>query len=120
MSLWYPFPARDWGFAYHLDNNFEWNSHDLRIVEHRDGKTFFGQMEFVEHEPGELMPPTLRVMGGSSDKGLQSLFNCLWDAGYRPPAGVDPEPVVQAKNENLSDLRRILDKVMEIPNGPVH
>jgi hypothetical protein len=110
--LWHPCHP-EFGLAFHVDYNFEWQAHDLRIVKRLgDGTTLRGEMEFVKHKPGERMEPTLRVRDGETS-GLQDLFDCLWDAGLRPPTDVDPHPIVQAKNENLADLRRILDKVMD-------
>jgi hypothetical protein len=112
--LWHPI-HQECGLAFHADYNFEWSSLDLRIVKRLgDGTTLRGEMEFVKHNPGERMEPTLRCRDREDGGGLQDLFNCLWDAGLRPPSGVDPEPIVQAKNENLTDLRRILDKMMDL------
>lgn len=110
--------SRQPGLAFLTTYNIEWQSTDLYIIKRtHDEKTLVGQpIEFVEKPPYErLGAPTLRCDDHEGPNQLQHLFNSLWDAGYRPSKerSVDIEPVVQAKDENLSDLRKIIDRLME-------
>ena len=116
MNFWHP-RSRQNGFGFLTTYNIEWQSTDLYIT-HRIGDVVaVGQpIEFAVKDPCErLGPPTLRCRDEEGPHQLQHLFNSLWEAGFRPPAdcSVDIEPIVQAKNENLTDLRKIIDRLME-------
>lgn len=118
MNLWHPMNGD--GVCFRVDYNIEWQSTDLYVASRRlDGTgKVAAPVQWVDHTPGERFPPLLRLSDREGPNQLQHLFNALWEAGFRPTKEViNVEAVVQAKNENLADLRRILDKVMENQSG---
>lgn len=114
MNLWHP--MRGDGITFRVDYNIEWQATDLYIANRRpNGLSQIAlPIEWVEHNPGDMFQPALRLRDCEGPNSMQHLFNALWDAGFRPPKEViNVDAVVKAKDDNLADLRRILNKVME-------
>lgn len=88
-------------------------TNELRILEDRAGEpntTLRAQITWVTQESGDSIPPTLSFNDGENVNPMQDLLNALWDAGYRPSKerAVDNDAIINAKDENLDDLRTIL------------
>ena len=88
-------------------------THELRILEDRAGKpntTLRAQITWVTQESGNIVPPTISFSDREGANPMQDLLNALWDAGYRPSTKriVDNDAIIDAKDENLGDLRIIL------------
>lgn len=62
--------------------------------------------EVTTENEGNIVEPMLLMDEGSN--GAQNLIDALWQAGVRPSGKWDIDPVLEAKNENLEDLRRII------------
>jgi len=113
-SPWHPSDRRD-GFAFHIDYDISWDTFDLRIIERRGDIVSVAQPVIMQvHDPSVRIEPCMRFDVRSHGKPLQHLFEALWAAGYRPPKEeLNLDAVVQAKDENLCDLRTIINKLME-------
>jgi hypothetical protein len=114
MNFWHP--SNDMpGYRFHVNYSIEHQAREIRVgyVDYQ-GKHSYGEpVVFTEREFGSPFPPTLRIRDKDGDS-LQHLFNAMWDAGYRPRKEeiINVDSVVAAKDENLRDLRQILEKVM--------
>lgn len=116
MICWHPRDCEKPGLAFLVDYNIEWQSTDLYIaMRNADGTVACAKpIEMEAHEPGTRMTPCLRIPDREGPNHLQHLFDALWDIGLRPQVEkINVEAVVQAKNENLADLRSIINKLME-------
>jgi len=117
MNLWHPRAGNE-GVAFLTTYNMEWQSTDLYVANRSGSSISVGQpVVFKEQDPSERMgEPTLRFYDRQGPHQLQHLFNSLWEAGLRPPKdqSVDIEPVIQAKDQHLNDLRTCLFSQMGI------
>lgn len=89
-----------------------WND-NVRIYARdiRNGKSFAvvcDGLKLVEGKEGELWPALidLPMIGGSA----QSLFDALWQAGFRPNNGESSVAHVNAVNRHLEDMRTLVFK----------
>ena len=98
--------------SFHLDNNFNCQTVDLRITKTSDGQRRIGKIEFVEINPADRSEPTLQIDNSGSD--LQYLFNALWEFGFRPPERARKDDILSAKDDHLDDLRKILFNQLSI------
>jgi hypothetical protein len=93
----------------------EWQSTDLRVSKRdRDGKIYYGETTWKEHDQGARLPPTIRIKDREGGNGFQSLFDCLWSAGYRPAKDGTNEGLVASKDDHINDLRTVLFSQMGI------
>jgi len=95
--------------------HFEWDlcsqKYDLFFLSHDDkGERVFVSCAFNQYPTPGTRPPPLVTL---EKETAQKLFNALWAAGLRPAAALQQDAVVEAKEANLVDLRRITDKLLE-------
>lgn len=111
MNTWHP---KNCGFGreyrFHVCYNLSTQSYELRVVEDiPGGNSMRAELRWVEVDPRSRIPPTLELHDRDNQEPLQDLFNALWAAGIRPPKEeINVDAVVQAKDENLDDLRALL------------
>jgi len=70
--------------------------------------TEFAKLEWEEIDPSNIPEPTIVCRDREDGNELQNLFNSLWQMGFRPPKHDPSGEVIQAKDQNLADLRKIL------------
>ena len=66
------------------------------------------KLVWEDADPRNMPEPTIVCRDGEGKNQFQFLFDSLWQLGFRPPKHDPSGEVVQAKNENLDDLRKIL------------
>ena len=100
--------------SFRLDYSLENQAIELRArYQDHDGTVYVAKpVEWEIHSIGNWPPPLLRVPD-REESTIQSLFNSLWDAGFRPSTVMKQDAVVEAKNENLHDLRKIVTTLLE-------
>jgi len=115
MNFWHPQTNEPDRLAFHLMYSIERQREELRVMTYdRFGKQYIPIVKWQEKEAGHVsFPCLLSVPDYENPVGFQNLFNALWDAGYRPPQASRQDAVVEAKNENLTDLRNIINKLLE-------
>jgi hypothetical protein len=59
-------------------------------------------------DPLNTPEPTIVCRDGEGKNPFQHLFDSLWQLGFRPPKHDPSGEVIQAKNQNLDDLRKLL------------
>lgn len=93
-----------WNIEYQLVND----AYALRLLKRDDDGALFAAtyIEFVKLEPGSYMAPTTEMQR----KELQSLFNELWQAGFRPNDGTGNSGHVEALKYHLEDMRKLVFK----------
>jgi len=64
-------------------------------------------------EIGDRPKPLLRIRDMEVNP-FQGLLDALWSAGFRPSGEVRPDALIQTKNEHLADLRKIVDKFLDM------
>lgn len=66
------------------------------------------QLAKIEWEPlseyGTYHSPTLVC----DPESMQHLFNSMWERGFRPTGPVKQDAIIEAKDEHLQDLRKLL------------
>ena len=68
------------------------------------------KLVWEDDDPSNRPEPTI-VCHDHRDQGknqFQHLFDSLWQLGFRPPKHDPSGEVIQAKNQNLDDLRKLL------------
>lgn len=83
----------------------------LYAKEERDGKLFIITCEGIKYEEaknGQLWPQFL-LIDGINNYG-QSLFQALWDVGYRPNQGEGSDAHTEALKYHLEDMRKLVFK----------
>lgn len=68
------------------------------------GNAFGVNVEMREHEPGEMVEPTLKI----DDKAAQVLIDDLFAAGFRPTEGQGSAGQLKATEKHLDDMRRLV------------
>jgi hypothetical protein len=66
------------------------------------------KLEWEDSDPRNMPEPTIVCRDTEDGNQLQHLFNSLWQLGFRPPKHDPSGEVIQAKDQNLDDLRKIL------------
>jgi hypothetical protein len=70
------------------------------------------KLVWEDSDPKNMPEPTIVCRDMKDERGapsqIQHLFNSLWQLGFRPPKHDPSGEVIQAKNENLDDLRTLL------------
>lgn len=101
-------------FAY---RNLSWNSLDLLAVDERAGTRAFAQpVQLIfrrEETPDGLLEPTLRLPG---DAG-QSLFQALWDQGFRPSDGDGGSAEASALRKHIAFAERVAFALLDREGG---
>jgi hypothetical protein len=75
----------------------------------RPAGTERAKLVWEDDDPSNMPEPT--IVCKDEPRGtnqLQHLFDSLWQLGFRPPQHDPSGEVIQAKNQNLDDLRKIL------------
>lgn len=110
MNLWQPqnVPMDYPGFRFLVNYDISWQAEELRISKRIDGETCHGVLTFEKHDPGDMMPPTIRFPDEEGIRPLQHLFDALWNAGLRPPKLGSATEVIQVKD----DLIKVKDEVI--------
>ena len=74
--------------------------------------TEHAKLVWEDVDPRDMPEPTIVCRDMEDPRGgtnpFQHLFDSLWQLGFRPPKHDPSGEVIQAKNENLDDLRKIL------------
>ncbi len=64
-----------------------------------------------DYDPRNIPEPTIVCRDSENYRGksqFQFLFDSLWQLGLRPPKHDPSGEVIQAKDQNLDDLRKLL------------
>lgn len=91
-----------WNVEYQLVND----AYALRLLKKDDVGVQYAatNIEFTRLEPGLYMAPTTEMRS----EELQSLFNELWRAGFRPNDGTGNSGHVEALKYHLEDMRKLV------------
>ena len=97
-----------------VQNNQWMNAFELLIAmkDDRDPEhiSVATNIEFEKVDVATILPDDSRI---HVDKEcLQRLVDQLWALGIRPTSAEDTRPLVEAKNQHIEDLRKIVFKLM--------
>jgi len=109
---WHP-DKHDAPIRFQVDYSHSWQATELYAVKHEYGKNFVPVVGWSEHQSGEIYQPLLRLRDTEGPCQMQSLFDALWSAGFRPKQADKQDALVVAKNQHIEDLRQIIGKLFD-------
>lgn len=118
IPQWHPDPRQHfYGFHFNVCYNLGWQGWDLRMTKTEPGagdKYYEAKLEWVPRGEYETIRPTITFADNQHESPMQALFNALWAAGFRPDRKeLCQDAVLDAKDQNLNDLRSIIDKMFD-------
>ncbi len=81
--------------------------------DYRPGRGTYRRVKSVEFEDVELFTDDSPVLDMSEDSA-QELFNQLWSLGFRPVSEDGNVGMLQATQDHLSDMRKIVSEKLKV------
>lgn len=101
------------GYRFYVDFNMGWGDINLYMFRRTGPNSSVKEVGEVVWAPlKEGMTPCDSTVHLDTES-MQHMFNALWDFGFRPQHSVNPDALVTAKNEHISDLREIINQFLK-------
>lgn len=100
---------------FRIERSFTELGYNFWIINYQGNKAYIMKptnLEFVECQDGSYLPdPSIKINEDLGTQLIRAIAEGLAESGL--PIAKTPESTLSAKDENLNDLRRVIEKILK-------